>query len=62
MSFSDEDAEVVLRPYKLAKQCGCKFYCGSDAHLTKELSGTRAVFEKAVDLLGLAEEDKFVVG
>lgn len=59
MSFCDSDAETVLRPYRIAKNCGCKFYCGSDAHHPKELLISKAVFERAIDLLGLEESDKF---
>ncbi|MBQ7821563.1 MAG: PHP domain-containing protein [Clostridia bacterium] len=61
MSFTDENAELVLRPFKIAKACGCKFYCGSDAHHPAGLDSAKAVFERAVDLLGLTEDDKFVI-
>ena len=61
MEFSDEETEVVLRPYRIAKQCGCEFYCGSDAHHPDRLSKTKAIFERAIDLLDLKEEDKFVI-
>ncbi len=62
MHFAAEEAEVVLRPYKIAKQCGCKFYCGSDAHTPKVFEDAKAIFERAVDLLSLTEADKFTVG
>ncbi len=61
MIFSDEEAETVLRPYRTAKECGCKFYLGSDAHHPRELNEARALFEKAVDLLQLEETDKFII-
>ena len=51
--------ESVMRIFRVAKQCGCKFYCGSDAHHPKELLISKAVFERAIDLLGLEESDKF---
>lgn len=61
MNFSDDEADIVLRPYKIAKECGCKFYLGSDAHHPNRLDAAKAAFEKAVDMLSLEEEDKFVV-
>ncbi len=48
-----------LRPYKLAKDCGCKFYFGSDAHHPAELDAEKKNAEIIIDLLGLTEEDKF---
>lgn len=61
MRFSDEESDVVLRPYRIAKQCGCKFYMGSDAHHPEELDNAKALFEKAIDLLKLSEDDKFYI-
>lgn len=51
--------EIVLRPFSVAKACGCKFYCGSDSHEPAELMGAVDLFERAVTLLELTEEDKF---
>ena len=62
MKFTDQEADVVLRPYRIAKQCGCKFYLGSDAHTNKGLDESKAIFERAVNLLELTEEDKFIIG
>ncbi len=62
MNFADVEADVVLRPYRIAKQCGCKFYCGSDAHHPDELDRAKAKFERIIDLLELTEEDKFIIG
>lgn len=59
MKFHDEEAERVLRFYRIAKQCGCKFYMGSDGHTPAELESGKAPFERAIDLLGLEESDKF---
>lgn len=59
MNFAEEEAETVLRPYRIAKKCGCKFYFGSDAHKPAELDAAYAMFERAVDVLGLTEDDKF---
>ena len=51
----------LLRPYRIAIDCGCKFYFGSDAHAPDEFTGAKAKFEKIVDLLGLTEDQKFKV-
>lgn len=50
-----------LRPYKLAQECGCKFYIGSDAHGTHSLDAQKAIAEVTIDLLGLTEDDKFAL-
>lgn len=60
LNFADEkEATIALKPYKIAKECGCKFYCGSDAHHPEHLDITKSVIEKAIDLLQLTENDKF---
>ena len=62
MGTNDATADTVLRMYKIAKECGCKFYCGSDAHHPSGLDGARARMEWAIDRLGLTEDDKFHIG
>ena len=59
MSFSDEEIDTVLRPFRIAKSCGCKFYLGSDAHHPASFEQTKEIFERAVTLLDLSENDKF---
>lgn len=49
----------VRRIFDIAKDCGCKFYLASDAHTPKDLEIAKGIFEYAVDLLGLTEDDKF---
>ena len=61
MSFSDSETDIVLRPFKIAKNCGCKFYLGSDAHSPTSFENYKDVFERAVSLLGLKETDKFFI-
>lgn len=34
---------------------------GSDAHHPKELDDAKRYFERTIDLLGLTEEDKFIL-
>ena len=60
LGFTESEAETVLRPLLTAKRCGCKFYCGSDAHKPEEFKNAIQRFEKAVELLGLTEDDKFL--
>ena len=60
LSFADEEKDYVLRMFKVAKECGCKFYLGSDAHRLNNFNSVNAVFNRAIDLLQLEETDKFV--
>lgn len=59
MKFADCEADTVLRMFKIAKEEGCKFYLGSDAHHPKDLNCAIEYFDRAIDLLGLTENDKF---
>lgn len=61
MSFTESEADTVLCMFRIAKACGCKFYLGSDAHTNKEFLGSKKIFERAIDMLGLTEDDKFRV-
>ena len=62
MSFKDEEADIVLRPFRIAKEMGCKFYLGSDAHHPRHFANFLPVFTRAVELLDLSEDDKFHIG
>ena len=55
-----EEKETIYRPYRIAKECGCKFYLGSDAHHPGELDKAVDNFREIVRTLGLCEEDKFI--
>ncbi len=57
-AFKFADEEATLLPYRIAKECGCKFYCGSDAHEVSQMYAAGEAFEKAISLLNLREEDK----
>lgn len=59
MKFEDEESDIILKPYRIAKKCGCKFYTGSDAHHPKGLNDAKEIFERAIDYLELTEDDKF---
>lgn len=56
---SPQDEEILLHPYRIAKEMGCKFYLGGDAHDPEYLASRKAWFERMVDLLELTEDDKF---
>ncbi len=58
---SEEEKNILLRPYYIAKDCGCKFYLGSDAHKGEALTGSKENFERIITLLDLKEEDKFIL-
>lgn len=53
--------DLTLKPYKIAKACGCKFYCASDAHCVADLDETKALLEEGIEKIGLTEEDKFIL-
>ena len=61
MSFSDSEKDIVLRPFKIAKNCGCKFYLGSDAHSPSGFDNYLEIFDRAITLLDLKESDKFYI-
>lgn len=58
---SEEEKNILLRPYFIAKDCGCKFYLGSDAHKTEVLSKAKENFERIITLLNLEENNKFTL-
>ena len=56
---AESELELVARPFRIAKAQGCKFYLGSDAHSPGGFDTTKRLFERAIDTLGLTENDKF---
>ena len=64
MSVDEAHNEANLRIYRIARDRGCKFYLGSDAHKPAELSRAMTKFNAIVDALDLTEDDKhpFVAG
>lgn len=62
LASTDTDVDVILRPYRIAKDCGCKFYLGGDAHQPHEFEATCASFKRATELLHLEETDCFHIG
>ena len=59
MNWRNGEEESVLRMFKIAKKMGCKFYLGTDAHHPDAFIKSKAIFERAIDKLGLTEDDKF---
>ncbi len=62
MTFEESEADTILRPFKIAKYMGCKFYLGTDAHNPSFFENAKEVFERAIECLGLTENDKFHIG
>ena len=60
--FAPHEADTVLRMYRVAHACGCKFYFGGDAHGPDQFESQLAFGRYVVELLGLTEDDKFHVG
>ena len=61
MSFSENETDTVLRPFRIARECGCKFYLGSDVHRHTSFSQRIETLKKAIDMLDLKENDKFYI-
>lgn len=59
MSFQEEEKNIVLRMFKIAKECGCKFYFGSDAHHPSQFKKCRTILKRTVQYLNLQESDKY---
>ncbi len=57
--YTEEELPHILRPYRIAKSVGCKFYLGSDAHHPSELEMAPIRFEAMVNHLDLQESDRF---
>ena len=57
--FEGKDRDIILRPYKIAKECGCKFYMGSDGHTPEELKNGEMRFPMYVEAFSLTEDDKY---
>lgn len=58
MNPAEGEEDTVFRMFRIAKKCGCKFYFGSDAHHPKGLDEAKAIFDRAIDAIGLEESDK----
>lgn len=61
INMTDEQKEIFLRPYFVAKECGCKFYLGSDSHKRSAMECAKENFENVITALELKESDKFFI-
>ena len=60
--YSGKEKESEYRPFRIAKECGCKFYFGSDAHHPRDLEPAIRNFQEIINTLGLTEDEKFRPG
>ncbi|MBQ9085713.1 MAG: hypothetical protein IJY47_00840 [Clostridia bacterium] len=60
-AVSEEELPIIARPFRIAKAQGCKFYLGSDAHSPGGFDTAEELFNRAIDFLGLTENDKFYI-
>mgnify|MGYP003294546073 CR=1 FL=1 len=59
LDADEEEFRHHLRPYRIAKKAGCKFYLGGDAHTPDKFHTCLLMFRRVVDTLELTEDDKF---
>lgn len=57
--FTDDEKPMHYRPYRIARECGCKFYLGSDAHHPQNLAEAPERFSQIIADLALEEKDKY---
>ncbi len=57
--YHGEEIDRILRPYKIAKEAGCKFYLGSDAHHPDVFESSMNNFRQIVNALQLEQSDRF---
>lgn len=55
----EEHRDTFLHIYRLAGECGCKFYCGSDAHALDALTRIHQWLPPVAETLGLTEKEQF---
>lgn len=58
-AYEGEHLDRELRVYRIAKQCGCLFYLGSDAHHPEQMEKGPERMKKIVDALHLTEDARF---
>ncbi len=61
LNLAPEEVEPNLKPYRIAKEEGCKFYLGSDAHHPAAFLDAKRNFDNIIDLLHLTQDDKFAL-
>jgi len=58
-SMDSETLEQNVRPFRIAKECGCKFYLGSDSHSAEGFKNIKKRFGIIISALELTEDYKF---
>ena len=53
--------EEILKFYRLARDCGCKFYCASDAHHLDALKNVELFSARVAEQLELRENDRYQI-
>ena len=61
LNTPEDEMEIHLRPYRIAKEEGCRFYLGSDAHTPGVFERMKENFEKIAARLELDDSHKFPV-
>lgn len=61
MLYDKSEENTVLRPFRIAKECGCKFYLASDSHHPDDFKRAIPAFKRAIKSLKLTEADKFIL-
>ena len=61
--FMDEEglSPSYIRMLSIAKECGCKFHFGSDAHKPEDFVNVHRLLERAAERAGIREEDLWQV-
>ena len=57
--YNERELNAILRPYRIAKDCGCRFYYGSDAHHPDSFRNAAIEHEIWVRELKRPDEDLF---
>lgn len=56
-----EHPDEILRLYRMAKECGCRFYCASDSHRIDGLGLIRRVLPEVAEMIGLSADDLYKI-
>ncbi len=59
--YNEDELDRVLRPYRIAKDCGCKFYLGSDSHHNADIMRAPQKLKGILEVFPLEATDRFIV-
>ncbi len=57
--YAPDEIDRIMRPYVIAKKCGCKFYVGSDAHHLNSFDSVYETRQNTINYLELIDDDRF---